>query len=509
MNSKTRKIIMIKPFKTTTIASAIAVTLAACGGGTSSDTDTAGIEGSGFISTGTITGFGSVYVNGVKFETDSATFDIEGNSSRTSQADLAIGMVVRVNGTINPDGVTGNATSIIFDDELQAPISGLSFNPSGATADTADTASFTVLGVTVDADRITTNFDGPTLFDSAAGSLVDGNHIEISGFFDSNGVLHASRIEKQSDSKVEMKGTVANYVNDSNFDLVRLDSNNNVIVTISVDASSASSIEGFPNGISDGAFIEVEGIYSSGSNTITADKVESESFEVEDTNEFEIEGYITNFNSNSDFKINGMSIDASGAQIEPASTILANDLKVEAEGQIVNNVLIANEISLRSGEIKIEAPVSSTDTVNNTITVAPTSTDFIIIEVGNETEFRDEVNDTEPFYLEDITNSMHIAIEGYELQNGNVFADKVVVIDGSDGIAVDGILESFESGSKTVTILGATFSAIDGTTTYEQNDVVLSPNDWATLEPLLTPNTTQIEVEDTDSDGIADKIEID
>ncbi|WEJ62936.1 DUF5666 domain-containing protein [Thiomicrorhabdus lithotrophica] len=495
--------------KLTALAAALAISIAGCGGGGDTTGDTAGIGGSGFISSGTITGFGSVYVNGVKFETDSATFDIEGDTS-SNQANLSIGMIVKVYGTINTDGTTGTATSIVFDDELQGPIAGVIYSPALSTADTADSVSFTVLGVTVNADRITTNFDGATLFDSTAGNLVDGNHIEISGFFDSNGVLHASRIEKQSDSTVEMKGTVDNYVDVSNFDIVRLDSNNSVIVTVNVDASSASSIEGLPNGIADGAFIEVEGTYNSGSNTITADKVESEYFEIEDTDEFEVEGYITNFNSNSDFKINGMSIDASGAQIEPAGTALTNDLKVEAEGQIVNNVLIADEISLRGGEIKIEAPVSSVDTLNNTLTIqATTLPDFITIEVGNETEFRDEVNDTEPFYLENINNSMHVAIEGFELQNGNVFADKVVVIDGLDGIAVDGVLESFDAGAKTVTILGATFSALDGTTTYEQNDVILAPNSWATLEPKLNPNTTQIEVEDTNSDGIADKIEID
>ena len=500
---------MIKPIKTTAIAAAIALALTACGGGGG---DTAGIGGSGFVSTGTITGFGSVYVNGVKFETDSSAFDIEGDTSGT-QANLSIGMIVKVYGTINTDGTTGTAASIVFDDELQGPIAGLTYSPALSTADTADSASFTVLGVTVNADRIGTNFDDGTLFDSTGTLLVDGNHIEISGFFDSAGVLHASRIEKQTDSNVEMKGTVTNYVDDSNFDIVRLDSNNSVIVTVNVDASSASSassIEGLPNGIADGAFIEVEGTYSTGSNTITADKVESESFEVEDTDEFEVEGYINSFTDiNTIFTINGISIDASSAQIEPAGTSLANDLKVEAEGQIVNNVLIADEISLRGGEIKIEAPVSSVDTVNNTVTVQATSIDFITIEVGNETEFRDEVNDTELFYFQNINNSMHVAIEGFELQNGNVFADKVVVIDGSDGIAVDGVLESFDSGAKTVTILGATFSALDGTTTYEQNDVTLSPNDWATLEANLTPNTTQIEVEDTNSDVIADKIEID
>ncbi len=110
---------MNKQLTKNTISAAIALTLVACGG---SDTDVAGIGGSGYISSGSITGFGSVYVNGVKFETDSATFDVDGTSG--TQDDLAIGMVVKVNGSINADGVTGTASSISFDDELQGPVSG-------------------------------------------------------------------------------------------------------------------------------------------------------------------------------------------------------------------------------------------------------------------------------------------------------------------------------------------------------------------------------------------------
>ena len=106
------------------LSAAIALTLVACGGSGSSG-GVAGIGGSGFISSGSVTGFGSVFVNGVKFETGSATFDID-DSGSGSQDDLAIGMVVKVNGSINDDGVTGTATSISFDDELQGPVSSLS-----------------------------------------------------------------------------------------------------------------------------------------------------------------------------------------------------------------------------------------------------------------------------------------------------------------------------------------------------------------------------------------------
>ena len=96
------------------ITAAMAISIAAC----SSGSDVAGIGGSGITptgitSSGTITGFGSIIVNGVKFETSTSTFSID-DSPSGSQDDLAVGMRVTVNGTVNSDGVNGTATSVIL-----------------------------------------------------------------------------------------------------------------------------------------------------------------------------------------------------------------------------------------------------------------------------------------------------------------------------------------------------------------------------------------------------------
>ena len=62
--------------KFTALASiATLFTFSGCGGG--GDMRMAGIEGTGFAS-GAITGFGSVIVNGITFNTNSATFTIDG-----------------------------------------------------------------------------------------------------------------------------------------------------------------------------------------------------------------------------------------------------------------------------------------------------------------------------------------------------------------------------------------------------------------------------------------------
>ena len=69
----------------------------------------------------TITGFGSVFVNGVEFDTSGAGFDVDDNPA-AMESDLGIGMVVAVTGTVNNDGITGSASLIEYDEAIEGPI---------------------------------------------------------------------------------------------------------------------------------------------------------------------------------------------------------------------------------------------------------------------------------------------------------------------------------------------------------------------------------------------------
>ena len=87
----------------TWIAASATLAIAACGGGGSSGGiggtggGGGGIGGTG-VAYGTITAFGSVWVNGVRFDTSAATFKLDDSNVR--QDDLRVGMVVRVDGSI-------------------------------------------------------------------------------------------------------------------------------------------------------------------------------------------------------------------------------------------------------------------------------------------------------------------------------------------------------------------------------------------------------------------------
>jgi len=85
--------------------------LAGCGGG-GGGTNVAGIGGTGKTISGTITGFGSIFVNGVEYDVDNASFNINNdNSPGLGQADLRIGMVVILTGS--DDGTVGTATQVL------------------------------------------------------------------------------------------------------------------------------------------------------------------------------------------------------------------------------------------------------------------------------------------------------------------------------------------------------------------------------------------------------------
>jgi hypothetical protein len=174
---------MMKPLKLVTLAttaSTIAL-LASCGGGGG--------------------GFGSIYVNGVEFDTDGATYWVDDNSATSDDA-LGVGMKVKVVGRVNKDGKTGTADSIYYDDDLEGPID------SGSLVVSASTATFSILGMEVSADADDTVFDDGASFSG----LVEGQEIEVSGFFNGTRLI-ASRIELQNDADddYEVKGTISQY----------------------------------------------------------------------------------------------------------------------------------------------------------------------------------------------------------------------------------------------------------------------------------------------------------
>ncbi len=113
-----------------------------------------GIGGSG-ISQGPITGFGSVFVNGIEHFLTSATIVVNGDEA--GDADLKLGMIVRVAGAVDSAAGTGDATEIEYEQNLEGPVD--SIDPL--------TDRLIVLGQLV-------VLDGLTVFDDLVDQEIDG-----------------------------------------------------------------------------------------------------------------------------------------------------------------------------------------------------------------------------------------------------------------------------------------------------------------------------------------------
>jgi hypothetical protein len=437
---------------------AMLIALHGCGGGsTSSGVSAAGIGGTGKVASGTITGFGSIFVNDIEYEFDANTgFDIDDDTS-TSENDLRIGMVVTVTAE-NVVGSTGTATRVVYDDNVEGPVVNL--------IDDGTNKLFSVLGISVSVDATTTVFDDSTPgfdFDT----LAENHLVEVSGFFDGAGVLNATYIENKGDlnlgtSEVELKGTVVNApvagagVGDS----FSIDG-----VTINIVAET--DLAGIPGGlVTDGTFVEAKGVLVS-ANTIDASKVEVEDAQIGDNaDDVSIEGLISDYVDDSNFRVAGQLVNASSAVRDPATLQLEDDLRVKVEGPIVNGTLICEKVEAEDGKIKVNASVSARSVINSTITLTlgrlPSE---LTVTVNAKTKFKDKTKTVNPLTLADISPGDFLEISAFDDGSGNVIASKVQRNVPND-VILQGPMDDFDTAGRSITVRSVVF-ATDGSTEYE------------------------------------------
>jgi hypothetical protein len=310
----------------------ICLFLAGCGGGGNSSLAGGGIGGTGITASGAITGFGSIFVNGIEFETAGASRDVDGVTSVSDGTDddtvLGIGMVVTVTGTLNDDGLTGTAENIQYDDAVQGPVLGPIIE-----VDTL-TRSFTVMGISVIMHMGSTVFANVD-FDT----LQSDDLVEVSGFFDADGALQATRIVRIDGSEidVEVKGTVTGLAGA----VFVLAVDFAAATTYTVDATAAELPAG---GLADNQYVEVKGTLTG--TAIDAKSVELKSGGFTDTEYASIEGIVTDFIDIGNFRVAGQPVDASVAEFIPAGLVgnLGDGMEVEVDGAIQGGVLMASRV---------------------------------------------------------------------------------------------------------------------------------------------------------------------
>lgn len=438
--------------------------LAACGGGSSEPTVTppvdppvGGIGRTGFA-LGPVTTFGSIVVNGVHYDTTEATFT--GDDSVGSEADLSVGDIVTVKGTINSDGQTGTANEVLFDDIVTGPVSSIDLPMN----------MLVVMGQTVIISP-DTSFDDSFANPSLEGVSV-GQVVEVMGQFDANGDIVATRIEpKPAGTQLEVHGTVQN-----------LDSANTSfqLATLVVDYESAM-LDNFPGGqISNGDFVEAKGTSFGSAGELIAVSVELESVlpGIAEGDEAEIEGFITRFSSAQDFDVAGFTVTTTANTVfEGGSEAdLGLNIKVEIEGQIDSQgVLVATKVDIRRAKaVRATAILDSVNAAADSVVLLG-----ITVSIDALTRIEDKSDaDVSPLTVGDLNAGDYVEVRGDEFPagSGSILATIFEREDMDDEASLQGFVET--TGNPSFTILGVTIQTDAGTVFHDENDAVITASEF-------------------------------
>jgi hypothetical protein len=359
------------------VATATAL-LIGCSGGESGT----GMQANNQTTVGEISGFGSIYVNGVKYKTDNATVYVDGNQS--SEDSLAVGMVVTIEGSVNSDGLNGTAITVATRTEVEGLVLQNDISGSG---------TINVMGQTVKISN-DTKFKSTVPTITIVDELVANDSVvEVSGYSDGQGNIYATYVKVVASGgiagEVKLYGIVRNLFGDANSGSFNI---GNTSIQVNYDGNTIFE-DMTRNELADGLFVEVESSNYSG-GVVMASVIEKEGLNGEAAGtELEVEGVVTDIANiaNGEFSINGRLV-----KIDPGTTFeggsqqdIQLEVKLEVEGKVqADNSILADEISFRTeSDMEIEGLVASKG--DNMLTIGTT-----VIMVNELTYYEDETDES-------------------------------------------------------------------------------------------------------------------
>lgn len=304
-----------------------------CGGGGGGGNDYAdggGIGGTGVVSSGSITDIGSIWVNGVRFDTGNAEVyvddEFQGGGDQTVVDNLDLGRVVRVNGRLDPDG-NGYADEVHYTSQILGPIDAIQVVDQ-------TTRVLTVLGQHIIIDSRS------FLKDVTLDALALGDLVEVSGFWDENSDIQGTFLIRHTappNPVFRITGPVSG-----------LDTNNETFLINSqiIDYSQADMDSLLPSGIGNDLFVCVAGRLVG--NVFEADLIVAYSrLGDDDAENIEIEGVVGTVIQPDLFTMEGFLV-----EVTPATEFVGGDsgdilagVRIEVEGSYSTGVLLAEKIA--------------------------------------------------------------------------------------------------------------------------------------------------------------------
>lgn len=481
--------------------------LTACGGaggGGGVDIADGGIRGTG-SSVGPVSGFGSVFVNGVRFDTDALNGQVQSDDGIGTENELDEGMILRVDGEWRNDG-QGTANLVEYDDALRGVIDSITPDPSGA----GEFVELVVLGQTVVVDKQTV-VSGTTYADLLGGNG-GGSSVRVSAWRQVDGSFRASYIGVIADteSDVELEGAIdEGSVQPGRFTIGGIE--------VTYDPTTVLFGEGLAESdLVPGRFFEVEGDYTG--TSLQAVEIERDDFRrYSRANDGDIEFTSTiqeSFSASGSggqtgtFVISGLTVQINDST-EFDDGLTVNDLQqgalVQVEGEFSGDgTVVAEEIELREASAEVSGVItSSVNRMDQTFEVGGVLVQAtpLTIVTGDDDDVRID--------FEDLFIGDEVEVEGIEREDssGGVFLEALKIEreepedDGEVAFELEGKLRAIDEQS--ITVLGVRISTdvnteFDDTSRDALRDLV---DDGG--QPVL-----EVEYEEVGGDYLADEIEL-
>lgn len=289
-----------------------------------------GISGTGrqVFAYGQITAFGSVWVNGVRYQSQSATITKDGVT--VPESVLRVGMVVRLEGSLDDAA----ARRIVVATPLRGPVESV-----------LDDHRMRVMGQWV-------QIDDRTRFEGGVRPLI-GDMVDVHGHALGDGRFTAFHVERSSNAAApSVKGTVSQH---------DVAARRFMVGSLTVEYAGAT-IERLPETTWNGLAIEVQGRACAEPvvcTTLTATKVQALDDSVASATRAEIEGSVSSLGVNH-LTIGNATVLLSTSTIFEGGTrddVMVGSL-VEAEGSVEGGRLTATRIIFRDS-VRLEGDVSS------------------------------------------------------------------------------------------------------------------------------------------------------
>lgn len=383
--------------------------ITACGGGSSS---IGGIDGSGApavagtISTGAINGFGSVIVNGVRYNSDKAKILV--NDQTATEDNLRTGYQVKITGHLNTDG-SSVADTIEFTPNLIGTISQIDLSAQ----------QLTILGQQV-------SITNETLFDAAIkpnflSGLKVGDTVLVSGFTDDKGLITATRVELAATTNRQIMGYVSNLTP--------------ALFTFTLRGQmvnySAASLNNFStNSIAANNLVVVSGTLDDKGvlQAKTVNKINNTFGS--DVKTVETEGFITRYQSASDFDVAGVTwtTNAQTSFENGTNTNLAQGVALSIKGELAaSGQLVAQKVEFKKISVnEIAGEVTSvTVLTSGIVTTGSLQISGTTIQTNAKTLFEDKGSSSlKRFNFTSINLGDFLKVSGYN-NEGTFIATKI------------------------------------------------------------------------------------